>query len=123
GGRLAAARTLESRGHNGRGAAAVLRRRDARNADAHDQPLRRTQEIRTTFAVPALAVFEGAAGGTGRTFRRQIQNARHAGVGEKSFCGDARGHFISVTNRGSRHYRAGKSLQLFYKSAEYARVD
>ena len=38
-----------------------------------------------TPALPALAVSEGTAGGTRRTFGFQIQDARRAGIRQKSF--------------------------------------
>ena len=53
--------------------------------------------------VPSLAVPEGAAGGTRRAFRLQIQDARRAGIRQKSFRRHALGGF--VTRRAGDRFR------------------
>ena len=80
GGRPAAALALEGGGHARRGAAAVLRRRHARHADAHHQPLRRAEEIRQPRALPSFAVPQGAAARAGGARRREGEAACHARV-------------------------------------------
>ena len=78
GGRPVAALPLEGRGHDGRGAPAILRGRDARDANADPEPLRHPEKIRQRHAMPPVAVpprnpvgIPGNGGGQGKGTRNR----------------------------------------------------